>query len=320
VALPPETRRAFLEFCGRKRRARLAHQLIEVKKVRLWHQELLRDFNAAQGTCVPADFRTLCELVGLTRGKWLLRRTLHFAAIAAVTPIILTFMLGEAIWSGWRGLRPGGFWARIASLVFPLSKIRVRAHSIAEEALFTKLLSCPSCGMGPMRLTMHEFPCTSYVQCASCGKELRLVSDESLVMNPHYTEALESDDCVRILWAQRRISHVQEPSRIIDVAQWLDRCRVCEEAISRHDESSSEEKREKLLAEYELVQSAREALKFYSDGGEYPPKSAFFSKRSRAALAGARDRFSRSRIEALLAQYRSLEELEAELEPLIAEG
>ncbi len=70
-----------------------------------------------------------------------------------------------------------------------------------------------------------------------------------------------------------QVNPTDEPSRIIDVAQWL----MLFETIVRAADQQSDPTESRHLG-YEAAQCLEEALKFYARGEEWPPESAFYTR------------------------------------------
>ena len=128
-----------------------------------------------------------------------------------------------------------------------------------------------------MEKVQHAFPCTWTLRCSSCGRQCSLESDVSMIMTPEYRELLESGDPAALRLHQMRIDTTGEPSRIVDLSQWLDLVQMWQDRLrSMEGPPSSADTRARLIAEYQLVQCLAEAIKFYETGRDKPPDSAFF--------------------------------------------
>lgn len=141
----------------------------------------------------------------------------------------------------------------------------IRIHSVAEAYLLLMVTPCALCGKGPLQASGHEsvtLPGGSgrrlTARCQSCGHEQVFIFDLADVRDSN-AEAT-------------RINPTQEPSRAVDLAQWL----TLFEAIVRAADQQTEPSESRRLG-YEAAQCLEEALKFYPEGdGEWPEESAFF--------------------------------------------
>jgi len=162
------------------------------------------------------------------------------------------------------------------------------AHSLAEAYLYVMASPCPSCGKGPLRggdtrkISENGNTCALSLSatCGNCGRRnaivFRLDRDAPLSSDGPYTVVNPSD----------------EPSRILDVAQWITLFRVITEAAS-HERNKMEARRLGL----EAAQCLEEAIKFYDDAeNDLPPPEAFFSEDSRGRFREHPEHFSRTRL------------------------
>ena len=108
--------------------------------------------------------------------------------------------------------------------------------------------------------------------------------------------------------AAARINPGAEPSRIIDVAQWLTLFRVVSEAAAAQSDPS-----ESRRLGYEAAQCLEEALKFYRDDSDLPPPEALLHEQSRHQLRERPNLFARSRLINLRAKLPTLTEMEQRL-------
>lgn len=89
-----------------------------------------------------------------------------------------------------------------------------------------------------------------------------------------------------------------EPSRLIDVGQWVTLFRLLME-----DADADTDKVRSRNSRIQAGQCLTEALKFYDEPeNELPPPEAFFSEESRRRFADAPQTFSRSRLIELIAR------------------
>ena len=196
----------------------------------------------------------------------------------------------------------------------PSKTIQIAAHSIAEEHLFIDTMQCPVCGDGRFEKAMHSFPCYWFVKCKSCGKTIKIVSDTSLIMTDQYWKVLCSNDLMNVHRYQRRYNRTNEPSKIIELTQWISfftslQSKMNELAV-RGDRSSFNY----ISLEFYLVQCLQEALKFYKANEEYPPRYAFFSEETHKHYLADRSSFLKNHLLSILSKQRSLETIEEDLE------
>ena len=171
------------------------------------------------------------------------------------------------------------------------------AHSVIEAVLFVEATPCPSCGRGPVALRSvtplvgGEASGTIAVGagCGACGAstEYRFAVSAS----PGQDAGGVPDD-----WT--RINPTEDPSRILDVGQWLMLFRLFEER--RADEPG------KIAARLLGLKAAAcldEALKFHDDPeNDLPPASAIFTESTRHHFLEAPEHFSRRRLVELRAR------------------
>jgi len=162
------------------------------------------------------------------------------------------------------------------------------AHSHAEIHLFCRATPCPVCGRGPLESQDPHEECgqtvghtaTVRVLCKACREpsefSFRLPPDPP----PDPAGELEI------------ISPTEEPSRIIDVSQWITLYAVLHEESAR----TSAQPRKRLL-ELQAGQCLDEALKFFDDEeNDLPPPSAFFDDSARNRFRNQPQEFSRQRL------------------------
>ena len=200
----------------------------------------------------------------------------------------------------------------------PSMTIEIAAHSIAEEHLFIDSMNCPTCGEGPVERIMHFFPCTWIAKCKSCNITVKIVSDESLIMTDQYNQTLFSRDSdsklKRVHRYQRRYNRTDEPSKIIELTQWINFSAYWLSTMKKLDEQGERSSDRYIFSEFELVQCLQEALKFYDENEEYPPRDAFFSEDTFKQYMDDRRFFSQKILRSILSNQRSLETIEEDLD------
>jgi hypothetical protein len=102
----------------------------------------------------------------------------------------------------------------------------------------------------------------------------------------------------------RAINPTEEPSRALDLAEWLELTQFYLGRIERLD--ANVEKAQSLL---DARQCLEEARKFFGPQDEAPPASALWSEKSRQAAASQPEAFRRSTIDGMLERLPPLERL-----------
>ncbi len=143
------------------------------------------------------------------------------------------------------------------------------AHSILEAHLYVMLQACAECDVGPLEVSgrnTEERHIDDIIRldcaCPGCGEKAA------------YRFRIDSR------WAAASepplINPTDEPSKLIDIAQWLTLYHIL---IARSKEAS-----ERTASRGEAYQAAlciEEALKFYEPDNDLPPAPAFFSDLAR---------------------------------------
>jgi len=171
------------------------------------------------------------------------------------------------------------------------------AHSLSEAYLFLRVHRCPLCAQGALaagegrRLDDADGAARIEIQatCQACGKDqtfgFTLRDARSLVREGQPTSFNPSDD----------------PSRLIDLAQWLTLFRMMLEEAAKEEEKSAS--RAKSI---EAAMCLEEALKFYHDpDNDLPPNEAFFDEASRKRRRDHPEQFSRRRLVEMRAKLPS---------------
>jgi hypothetical protein len=161
------------------------------------------------------------------------------------------------------------------------------AHSLAEAYLYLMATPCGVCGRGPLRGTdpnpvqrdESEVLLTLKITCASCGHR-----QERTFRIPADTASTSTD-------GPPVVNSSDEPSRIIDVAQWITLFRAIAEAAG-----GETDKQEARRLGIEAAMCLEEALKFYEEDNDLPPSEALFHENSRKRLRDYPEQFSRQRL------------------------
>ncbi len=158
------------------------------------------------------------------------------------------------------------------------------AHSILEAHLHVMLQVCPKCDAGPLEVAgqnteEHHIDDVIRLDCAcpQCREKavyrFRIDSRWAAVSDPP------------------TINPTDEPSKLIDVAQWLTLYHIL---IARSKEAS-----DRTASRGEAYQAAlciAEALKFYESDNDLPPAPAFFSDQARAQARAHPAFFARDKL------------------------
>ncbi|UCF34677.1 MAG: hypothetical protein JSV78_05105 [Phycisphaerales bacterium] len=161
------------------------------------------------------------------------------------------------------------------------------AHSLAEAYLYLMATPCGVCGRGPLEGTdpypekrdESEVLLNLKVTCASCGH------------HQNSTFRIPADAASTSTDAPPVVNQSDEPSRIIDVAQWITLFRAITEVAGRE-----KNKREARRLGIEAAMCLEEALKFYDEDNDLPPSEALFHENSRNRLRDYPEQFSRQRL------------------------
>lgn len=180
------------------------------------------------------------------------------------------------------------------------------AHSLAEAYLYLMASACEACGRGPLKggparpvaaPDNNGFIVAIGAACGSCGaaRDLLFRLPGAPDAKPPASGAV--------------VNPTDDPSRIIDIAQWLTLWRVITEAAAR--ESDKVQARHLGL---EAAQCLEEALKFYDDDNDLPPAEALFHDASRRRLQEHPEQFSRQRLLELRAKLPTTAAMRASVE------
>jgi len=179
--------------------------------------------------------------------------------------------------------------------VSSVSDAPIRVHSVQEEYFYMMVHPC-ACG-GPWHSESEQVEETDVevlhhvtATCFKCGKER--------TFHFRLDERPGPKDPIRA------VNPTDEPSRAVDLAEWLRLAQFYLERIERLSERV--EKAQSLL---DARQCLEEARKFFGPGDEEPPASALWSRQSRRRAREQAQAFRRSTIDAMLARLPPLERL-----------
>jgi hypothetical protein len=174
------------------------------------------------------------------------------------------------------------------------------ARTLNEVRCYFLVTACPSCGKGPLNPQLpsggsYQGPLAATASCRACGaqQDYDFIVQQALPAQPPRSELINLSD---------------EPSRIIDLAQWLGLFYMLLSSADRQKQDHSVRR-----IGHQASLCLAEALKFYGDD-ELPPESAFFSPGSPAAFRQHPEKFARQRLRDMQAKLPSLAAMEQRLE------
>jgi hypothetical protein len=161
------------------------------------------------------------------------------------------------------------------------------AHSLAEAYLYILATPCASCGRGPLRGgegEPGEYPAAGFTVAiaATCGWCQIVTRWKFQLPGPPQAVPVNQVPVV---------NPTDEPSLILDVAQWITLFRMMTETSGK-EENKGAARRLSL----EAAECLDEALKFYEEDNDLPPKEAFFHQGSRERFRDHAEQFSRQRL------------------------
>jgi len=173
----------------------------------------------------------------------------------------------------------------------------VSVHSAQEEYFYLMVHPCP-CGGPWIGQSQHVEKTTPGLRhhvtarCARCSTERTFPFD------------LVSAAGATAPTAVREINPTDEPSRALDVAEWMHLARFYLERIERLQDAVS--RAQSLL---DARQCLEEAMKFYGPGDDAPPAGALWSDASRKRVAEHPDAYRRSSLVAMLDRMPPMKDL-----------
>jgi hypothetical protein len=160
-------------------------------------------------------------------------------------------------------------------------------HSTNELSYYLAVTACDACGSGPRRLAPGDEAGlagkkrTATVRCDHCGAEGQV----------DFVSEFEPVDPASLC-----ISPVDEPSRLVDLNQWLGIAYVLIDDITESRVSDTHAWQIRAAA------CLTEALKFFDPDDEVPPEEAFFYETSERAFREHPQTFARQHISDMLAK------------------
>ena len=155
--------------------------------------------------------------------------------------------------------------------------------------MYLMVTPCPNCSDGPWEITA-EYAGTETDQpgrmllarCVHCGAEKKFLFD--------WTDSPEDRNDDSPNSSVELINPADQPSRIIDLGQWLSLFYLLVEKAAAAGRTDARR------VGFQAAQCLDEGLKFYTEDDELPPKSAFFVTSSRQAFAEYPEKFARQRL------------------------
>ena len=169
----------------------------------------------------------------------------------------------------------------------------LRAHTFSEVHYYLMVTPCRQCGKGPWLMDApagaeaSQGPVAVKASCKHCGaaQEFQFVCDHALPFRGVEGEC---------------INPTNEPSRLIDLAQWLSLFYLLVESAT--SEIAAAETRR---GGYRAALCLAEALKFYGDN-ELPPESAFFTPATQTVFREHPENFARQKLRDMQAKLPDL--------------
>ena len=171
----------------------------------------------------------------------------------------------------------------------------VHVHSVQEEYFYLMVHHC-ACG-GPWH--------TESQQVDETGAHLRhRVEGQCFKCKARRTFLFSIDSQANSKGPVRQVNPTAEPSRALDVAQWMD---LAQFYLGRIDRLKTPvEKAQSLL---DARQCIEEALKFYGPGDDAPPPTALWSDAWRKKAAAQSENFRRAALAAMLEKIPPMDRL-----------
>ena len=162
----------------------------------------------------------------------------------------------------------------------------LRANSWSEAYLYLKVTPCTDCASGPWELdtpddATGDGPRRLRAHCAHCGAAREFTFE---------CDPTDADAAIEGL-SLEPVNPSDEPSRIIDLGQWLSLFYTFVDSATK-----TADKGEARRLTFQAAQCLDEALKFYAPDDDLPPESAFFTDRSRQAFADHTGKFAREKL------------------------
>ncbi len=186
-------------------------------------------------------------------------------------------------------------------------------HSLTEARLYVKTLTCGSCAQGPLELSeiapeydagRHRL--TLSVLCRQCQMRSGITFDTSDIERRAAVPSVlgELRDVSR-QQAAPVINPTRWPSLMIDVAGWLTLHTMLAEAARAEGLKSTRMDRRAAVRRMQIQagQCLDEALKFFDEDNDLPPREAFFSKESHRRFLDHPELYTRQRLIELRSRF-----------------
>ena len=186
-------------------------------------------------------------------------------------------------------------------------------HSLTEARLYLKMRSCKACGQGPLEPSeitpeydagRHRL--TLSILCRQCDQQSRITFDTSDIERRASVPSVlgELRDVSR-QQAAPVINPTRWPSLMIDVAGWLTLHTMLAEAARAEGIKSTRMDRRAAVRRVQVLagQCLDEALKFFDEDNDLPPREAFFAKESYQRFLDRPELYTRQRLIELRGQF-----------------
>ena len=179
-------------------------------------------------------------------------------------------------------------------------------HSLTEVRLYLMTRSCRACGQGPLGLSevapeydpgRHSL--TLAATCRQCGGQSSLVFDTSEIeRRASVPSVLGELQDVRRQQAAQVINPTRWPSLLIDVAGWVMlHLMLAEAARAESIKSMRMDKRAAVRRmQIEAGECLDEALKFFDEDNDLPPREAFFTQETYRRFLDRPELYTRQRL------------------------
>lgn len=165
---------------------------------------------------------------------------------------------------------------------------RLVANSLAEVYFYLMVTCCPVCEKGSLQVQKvgpsdgetEPMTVVADLRCHGCGQESKLAF------------VLPQGQCDEPEGELPTVNPTDEPSTLIDLAQWMTLFRIITEAAAKE-----QDKMEARRLGMEAAMCLDEALKFYDDrDNAIPHDSAFFHESSRQRFRRNPEHFAKDRL------------------------
>jgi hypothetical protein len=170
--------------------------------------------------------------------------------------------------------------------------VTLRARTSNEARFYMMVTPCPACGKGPWVLESAQQPGSGSLSVASHCRACERA--ETFAFEIAHDTPLSGSE-------SETINPTDQPSEIVDLAQWLSLYYLLlERAFTETDRVISRQ------SSFQAALCLAEAMKFYTDGKDLPDETAFFSDASREVFRSHPDNFSRQRLSDMQGKLPSL--------------